>query len=125
MFGRKPDPLESVNVLELAPVRLAESDEVEGRVVLTRPTPGTRGLRGAIDRLLNALSAKRIRLDEHGSFVWRLLDGRRTVGEIARLLREEYGESVEPAEERAGKLVQVMYREGLVTYPAAKGGERR
>jgi hypothetical protein len=124
MLGRKRDPLEAVNVLELTPARVAESEDVQGRIVLARPAPTTTGLRGAIDRVLNAMSAKRIRLDEHGSFVWRHLDGERTVGDIARLTRAEFGDAVEPAEERVGKLVQVMHREGLVDYEVVGGGER-
>jgi Coenzyme PQQ synthesis protein D (PqqD) len=125
MWRRRPDPLEQVNVLDLVPVRAAESEEKDGRIVVIRPAPFTRGFRGAIDRILHELSARRIRFDEHGSFVWRHIDGTRTTGEIAALLRREYGEGVEPVEARVGKLVQVMYREDFVRYEAVEGGEGR
>ena len=116
MWRRQPDPLEQVNVLDVVPLRAAQFEEKDGRIVVIRPAPSTRGFRGVIDRLLHELSARRIRFDEHGSFVWRQIDGTRTTGEIAALMRREYGDEIEPVEARVGKLVQVMYREDFLTY---------
>jgi hypothetical protein len=104
------------NLLDLTPVRSAGWDEVEGRVIVHRPTPVRRGLRGLVDRFLHQLAARRIRLDDTGSIAWLLIDGRRTAGQVADGLRQRLGESVEPAEERLGKLLQVMYREELIRY---------
>ncbi len=110
--------LSQVNLLELAPVRLASWEETDdGKVVLTRPRPRTRGLRGLADLLSFWMSIRRIRLDEVGSFCWRALDGRCTVGELARRLREAYGESVEPAEERVGQWVRIMRHQDMLAYP--------
>jgi hypothetical protein len=109
--------LEGVDLMGLAPFRLAEWEEVDGRAVLLRPLPRSRGWRGFVDRLLHRLSANRIRLDEVGTFAWSRLDGRRTVAEVAGLLRAEFGDRVDPAEERLGHLVRLMRREGLVGYP--------
>ena len=113
----KEAELEGVNLLGLAPRRLARWEDKEGRAVVLRPEPTTRGLRGGVDRMLHKMSASRIRLDEVGTFAWRHLDGERTVAEVAELLRGEFGERVEPAEERLGHLVWVMRREGLLGYP--------
>jgi hypothetical protein len=122
---RREKELEEVNVLELAPRRLAEWEEEEGgRVVVLRPSPATRGLGGLVDRILHQLSARRIRLDEVGSFAWLRLDGEQTVGQVAELLRKEFGDDVEPAEERLGRLVQLMRREGFLAYPGWDEGER-
>ncbi len=125
MLGRRDrsDDLEGVNLLELAPTRVAEWKEIGGRVVLHRPTPTRGGPAGLLDRLLHALSARRIRLDETGSFVWQRLDGERTVGEVAQALRERFGEAVEPAEERLGRLIRALRREGLVAYPGWDEGK--
>jgi hypothetical protein len=113
----KEKELAGVNLLGLAPRRLAGWEEVGGRVVVIRPMPFTRGLRGLLDRFLHQLSAERIRLDEVGSFAWQRLDGKRTVAEVAELLREEFGDRVEPAEERLGHMVLLMRRDGLLAYP--------
>jgi hypothetical protein len=114
---RREKDLEGINLLGLAPFRLADWEEVGGRVVVLRPPPGTRGLRGVMDRFFHRMSASRIRLDEVGSVAWRALDGNRTVAEVAAMLREEFGEGVHPVEERLGHLIWMMRREGLLGYP--------
>ena len=107
-----------MNLLEIAPVRLAAWEEDrDGRVVLTRPRPRTRGLRGLADLISFWMSVRRIRLDAVGSYCWRQLDGRCTVGELAQRLREEFGESVEPAEERVGQWVRIMRHQDMLAYP--------
>jgi len=113
----RDEELAGVNLLGLAPRRLARWDEVDGRVVVIRPRPSTRGPRGFLDRIFHRLSVERIRLDEFGGFAWLMLDGERTVAEVAELLRREFGKRVEPAEERLGQLVWMMRREGLLAYP--------
>ena len=99
-----------------APHRLAAWEEVDGRIVLLRPEPTTRGLRGFLDRFFHRMSAQRIRLDEVGSFAWSLLDGQRTVAEVGEAMRREFGDQVEPVEERLGRLVWLMRKEGFLAY---------
>ena len=101
----------------LAPLRVARWEEADGRVVVLRPEPTSRGIRGLLDRFFHRMSAQRIRLDEVGSFAWLHLDGDRTVGEVAALLSEEFGDQVAPAEERLARLIWMLRREGLVAYP--------
>jgi hypothetical protein len=118
MSRREDEELKGVNLLGLAPRPLAHWEEAEeGRVVILRPEPDTKGLKGLMDGFFHRMSASRIKLDEVGSFAWRLLDGDRTVGEIAELLREEFGDAVAPAEERLGHLIWLLRREGLIAYP--------
>lgn len=107
--------LERVNLLELAPVRIAAWREVGERVVLHRPPARGRGLRGLLERISCWLAPARIRLDALGSFTWRRLDGHATMGEIAAALREELG--AEAAEERAGRFVRDLHRDGFLAYP--------
>jgi hypothetical protein len=114
---RKLKELEDVNLLEIVPVRLAEWEEVGDRVVVIRPAPGGRGIKRLLNLFFFALAARRIRLDDMGSVAWKLLDGEMTVAQVAGKLREEFGERVEPAEERFGHQVRVFRREGLVAYP--------
>jgi hypothetical protein len=108
--------LENVNLLELAPVRTAVWREVDGRIVIERPRPPW-FLRAPFEWIAQTLASKRIRLDEFGGFVWKSLDGRSTVAEIAEKLRRRYGSEVEPAEERLGQMIRLLRSEGLVGYP--------
>ena len=118
MFDRrKLKELEDVNLLNIRPVRLAEWEEKGDRVVVIRPKPTETGLRGILNRFFYSLAARRLRLDELGSAGWLLLDGERTVGEVAAQLRQRFGDRVEPAEQRFGHLVRVFRREDLVAYP--------
>ena len=117
MRRTRHEPLTEVNLLEMTPVRCAEWEETDDRIIVIRPRPTSKGARLLLDRFLFELSAKRIRLDEIGSFVWRHLDGEHTVGEIAALLRGKFGERVDPAEERLGKLIWAFRREEFVMYP--------
>ena len=63
------------------------------------------------------MSANRIRLYEVGGFAWTHLDGDRTVAEVGEMMRAEFGDRVDPVEERLGHFVQVMREEGFVAYP--------
>ena len=107
--------MEGVNLLELAPQRVASWHEDEGRVVLQLEAP-VRPWRTPLDWLSYKMSAKKVRLDEVGSFAWKLLDGRRTVAQVAAKLRVEFGEQVDPAEERLGEMVRMLRRGGMIAY---------
>lgn len=111
------DPLADVNLLELAPVRLAPWEEKDERVVLKRPRPQGRGLRWLGAWLSCQLASQRIRLDPVGSFAWKQLDGTTTVAETARRLRQEFGDEIEPAEQRLGLLVRALRQQGMLAYP--------
>ena len=78
--------LEGVNLMGLAPRRIAEWEEKEGRIVVIRPAPVTQGFRGVMDRFFHRMSASRIRLDDQGGFAWVHLDGDRTVAEVGDFL---------------------------------------
>lgn len=105
-----------MNLLELTPVTSADVEEKDGRVVVIRPKPTTSGLRAPIDWLTYLMAPRRLRLDDVGSFCWRHMDGRHSAGEIAEALRAEFGDSVEPAEERLGQFVRMLQREELVRF---------
>jgi len=116
--------LQSTNLLELAPRTAAEWEEEGDRVVILRPKPVAKGLRGLWEKFRYFSASSRIRLDDKGSHAWRLMDGRHTVAEVASSLRDRFGEEVEPAEARAGQLVRMLRHEELVSYPGwddAKG----
>ncbi len=103
------------NLLEWTPVRVAEWRDVDGGIVLERPPAKRSGIRG-IGRLTSLMAPQRVRLDDVGSFSWKRFDGETTVGEVCGALRERFGESVEPAEERLGRFVHSLRREGFLFY---------
>lgn len=61
-----------------------------------------------------------IHLDEMGNFIWPLMDGERTIHDIALLVREEFGEKAEPLYDRL-----VQYMRNLESYGFVKLDERQ
>ncbi len=114
--GRGGERLGEVNLLDLTPVREVEWKDVDGWVVLERPPPGRGGLRGLGDRLAFAMAARRIRLDDIGSCSWRCFDGETTVAETCAVLRERFGDPIEPVEERLGQFVRYLRQDGFLSY---------
>ena len=62
-----------------------------------------------------------IYLDTMGSFIFRHIDGQRTVGAIAELVKAEFGREAEPLYERLVKYMQILRNNGFIYY-AGKGG---
>ena len=56
----------------------------------------------------------RIRLDDVGAFIWKACDGETPLTVMAGRLRDEFGERVEPAEERLARFVQSMLRSRMI-----------
>lgn len=50
----------------------------------------------------------KVHLDINGSFIWPLIDGKRTVADIAGMVHEEFGEKAEPLYLRIVKYFQIM-----------------
>ncbi len=85
----------------------------DGRMIVFRPRFGC-GRFGLWLESLLGLRPYRIRLDEMGSLVWKNCDGRLSAQEIARKLREQFGEKVEPAEERLHHFIEQMRRARMI-----------
>ncbi len=104
-----------VNFFELVPVKNKKFEKKEnGRVVIIHPKFNSK----PFTYLLKYMRRPnfRIELDEYGSFIWEKCDGTRTVGEIVHLLRENFGEDVEPASERGTMFFMELYRSGFIRY---------
>jgi hypothetical protein len=121
---RTKSQLDEVNLLDLSPVRCMGWEEEDGRVVVVRTRPADRGWRGLVRRFAYHTSVRRVRLDEIGSFAWKRFDGSVTVAQVAAEMRAEFGERIEPAEERLGTFVRLMRREKLLAYPEWDGTDR-
>ena len=114
--ARRSNPPPPANLLDLTPVREATWSDVDGWIVLERPQPSRRGLRGLGDRLSYLMAPRRIRLDDIGSCSWLCFDGQTTVADACAALRNRFGESIEPAEERLALFVRHLHRDGFLSY---------
>ena len=57
-----------------------------------------------------------IDLDAMGSFIFQRIDGKCTVGEIAELVKAEFGKDAEPLYDRLGKYMQILRNNGFICY---------
>ena len=57
-----------------------------------------------------------IDLDAIGSFIFPRMDGRRTVGELAELVRAQFGKDAEPLYDRLVKYMQILRSNGFIYY---------
>jgi hypothetical protein len=95
-------------------------EERDGMVILTvsRTDWLARFLRWLTARPLK----RRIELDEIGSLVWKLCDGRHTVGEIAEELVQRYRLMRREALASLAEFLTQLRRRGLVGWQEAKEG---
>ncbi|MDW7679046.1 MAG: PqqD family protein [bacterium] len=100
----------SANLLELIPIRSIKSiDEADGTVTILKPkfkNPWV--VKFVATRVKNP--DYKVKLDAYGSFVWKQIDGERTIEEIGNNLREQFLEDVEPVYERLGDFIHSLIR---------------
>lgn len=56
----------------------------------------------------------KIHLDEMGNFIWPLMDGERTIYDIAVLVKDEFGERAEPLYNRLVQYIRNLESYGFV-----------
>lgn len=59
-------------------------------------------------KLLKKPRISYVHLDKMGSFVWPLLDGRKTIFEIGKAVKNQFGDEAEPLYERLVKYFQIL-----------------
>ncbi len=57
-----------------------------------------------------------VHLDEHGSFVWPLIDGEKDITEIGVSVKEHFGEKCEPLYERLARFFQILKSYNFITF---------
>ncbi len=57
-----------------------------------------------------------IDLDDLGSFVWKQIDGQKTVFEIAADVKEAFGDKAEPLYDRLSKYVGILHEQKYVVF---------
>lgn len=57
-----------------------------------------------------------IHLDDNGSFIWPLIDGKKNLVEIGELVEEHFGEASHPLYERLAKFFKILEAYGFITW---------
>ncbi len=107
----------ATKLMELKPERLREweVDSETERVVIFVPK-----IRG---RLLSRLLRQRLKepyhkidLDEFGSVVWQSCDGDTSVRAIGEILRQRFGDTIEPLYDRLSLFLEKLKQNNLIRY---------
>lgn len=104
------------NYLELIPAKAANLKwrmEEEEAVLEVENT-------GVFNRLAQTFFKRpkvtKVHLDANGSFLWPLIDGKKSVMELAALQKEQFGEAAEPLYPRIVKYFQILENYGFVEF---------
>ena len=57
-----------------------------------------------------------VKLDKVGSFVWQNIDGKTTFSEIGEKMKCEFGDSIEPVDDRLGQFINSLRRYDFITF---------
>lgn len=110
---------------DLHPARRCSWEGEGAAVTLLVPRFGAGKLGRTLERMFQA-RPYRARLDEIGAFVWRRCDGATSVARIAEEMRAEFGEKIEPAEDRLVVFLQRLLRGKFVSVsPEPEAGAAR
>lgn len=97
------------NYLDLIPERssaLTWSSDEEGMIVLEVENTGA--FNRAAQKLFKKPKVTKVHMEKYGSFLWPLIDGEKTVMELADMQKAEFGDEVEPLYPRVVKYMQIM-----------------
>lgn len=98
-----------INYLDLIPEKsssLKWHTDLKERVILEVENTGI--MNRIAQNLFNKPRFTKVHLDANGSFIWPLIDGKRTVEDIAVLVKEQFGEAAEPLYPRIIKYFQIV-----------------
>jgi hypothetical protein len=117
MFGKKKKtPSPDINLLALIPEQTVESIKGEdGIVTILGPRFKTGIMKKMVGSRLKSPYFK-IALDDVGTTVWENIDGTRKIGEIAAILKEKFGEKIEPCNDRLAMFFTQLEMSRFIRY---------
>lgn len=115
-MSRKKKTMAEVNLIELVPERTIEYETREDSLVtILKPRFTSKLARRFIEPRARVKTFK-IDLDEIGSAVWNLCDGKRTVGEIGEEMKARFGDRIEPCYDRLALFFANLEASGFIKY---------
>jgi hypothetical protein len=104
----------SLNLLELTPAQRVpwETGESGNVVVLVPKFRNPLLVRWVVPRM--KFPDVRVKLDVHGSFVWKMCNGSTTVAEMSDRMTAEFGDTAASAQERIRRFLLMLEKSDLV-----------
>ncbi len=97
-----------MNYLDYVPVHNTNHtwEEKEGIVTINMVHTGFYST--IAQKFFHTPKVSHIKLDVYGSFVWKAINGKNSVYQIAELVKKEYGEQANPLYDRLVKFMQIL-----------------
>ena len=105
------------NYLEKIPKRpewIEWNTDEEGKVTLDIENKGL--MNRIMQKLLKKPRVSHIHLDEIGSFVWPMIDGKLSIMDMGKPLEEHFGEKINPTFERLAQFFRILESYGFVEW---------
>jgi hypothetical protein len=102
--------LKGKNLLDFVPVRTCEwakQDKNKELVRILKPRFDTK-FGEKLGKKMKLKETYNINLDEYGTAVWRLIDGKLTVRDIGEMLETQFGQSVQPLYPRLAAFLRIL-----------------
>lgn len=99
----------NINYLDLIPRRneaLKWHRDLKERVILEIENTGI--MNTIAQKVFGKPRFTKVHLDAQGTFIWPLIDGEKTVADIAALVKAEFGDKAEPLYPRIVKYFQIV-----------------
>lgn len=109
MKKNKKNDRADINYLDLIPQKaegMGWHKDFRERVILEIENTGL--FNRIAQKVFGKPKVSKVHLDDMGSFIWPLIDGERTVQDIALLVRESFGEKADPLYPRIIKYFQIV-----------------
>lgn len=115
-------PKKQKNYLDFVPLTNPQntwSEDEQGIVTVHMVHRGVYA--GIAQKFFHTPRVSHIKLDEYGSFLWKKIDGVKTVGELALQMKEQFGQQAEPLYDRLVKYMQILYNNKFILYKGKDG----
>ena len=120
--GRVSDPLAAVP--HVAPGVVAKRDRTGG-LQIRRELPDRPGWRDWLARRAGLRRAARVDLDERGSRFWNLIDGRRSLAEIAARIEQDLAIGRRESRDSAVAFTKALMLRHLIALELPQGAEKQ
>lgn len=115
-FKERKKILKSINTLDLTPIRLhSEEKGNEEMVTIIIPKFKNKFMVKYISPKLKS-DHFRIKLDNFGSAVWLMMNGKNKVDYIITELKSKFEDEIQQADERVTKFVFQLYEQGFISF---------
>lgn len=105
------------NYLEKVPCRPADIGwKTDDKGMVTLEVENTGWANRLAQKLFKRPKITYIHLDEMGSFIWPLIDGKKTITDLGPLVEQQFGEKAKPLYERLARYFQILESYHFVNY---------